>query len=326
MPEVTVIVPVYNVERYLSRCIDSILKQSYQDFELICINDCSPDGSQKILDQYAKQYPDQIRVLVNEENRGLGKTRERGISHAKGRYLMFIDSDDYIKDTYIETYIRAMKREQCDMVIGGYIRDVDGKMKEHRILDSEWSMLTYPIACAKMFRKDFLLENKLAFSEIRSGEDIFFSLCVFSCNASYYVLDYAGYFYYFNRKSITGTINHQKDFEQFVSQIFDEFLHWRDIHALDERMYRMIEYTYIANMVNALVTYGHGKKIKRMRKKYQFFLDDVREKFPSYQKNPYYGFFKPKGQTAKIRFGVGVVMSLHKIHLDWMLFYLISLF
>lgn len=325
MPKVTIIVPVYHVEKYLPRCLDSIMNQTYDDYEVICINDCSPDNSQGILEQYANRYPEKFTALINEKNIGLGKTRERGIRHAKGAYLLFIDSDDYIRDDYVETYIRTMERENCDVVIGGYVRDVDGKMAVHKVPDSEWSVLTYPIACAKMFRKDFLLENKLQFSEIKSGEDIFFSLCVFSCGATYHVIDYAGYYYYFNRKSITGSMNYDRNFERFISSIFDEFLQWTDFHAMEEKKRRMIEYTYIANMVNALITYGHGGKIKRMREKYDFFLEDVKKKFPDYQANPYYGLWKPKGQTRKIRFGVGITMGLQKVHLDRLLFYLISL-
>lgn len=325
MPRVTVIVPVYNVESYLERCLESIMGQTYQDFEVICINDCSPDCSQKIIEQYAEKYPDKVTALVNEKNIGLGRTRERGIRHSRGRYLMFIDSDDYIAGDYIETYVRAIEARQCDIVIGGYTRDIDGRMAEHRVPDSEWSLLTYPIACAKMYRKDFLMENRLGFSEIRSGEDIFFSLCLFSCSPRYYVIDYAGYRYYFNRKSITGTLGYDRDFERFISQIFDEFLHWTDFLRLDEEKRRMIEYTYIANMVNALVTYGHGGGIERMKEKYRFFLEDVQEKFPEYRSNPFYGLLKPRKQTVKIRLGVGVTMALHRVHLDKLMFYLISL-
>lgn len=108
MKKVSVIIPVYNVEKYLRRCLNSVLRQTYDDYEIICVNDKSPDNSDKILEQYAGKFPDRISVYTNEENLGLGRTRERGIRHAEGEYVMFIDSDDYIKSDYIETYVSAM--------------------------------------------------------------------------------------------------------------------------------------------------------------------------------------------------------------------------
>lgn len=325
MPKVTVIVPVYNVEAYLARCLDSIVDQSCEDYEIICIDDCSPDNSGEILKEYESRYPQKLTVLVNEQNMGLGRTRERGIRHAKGDYILFVDSDDYVRKDYVETYLQEMETYPCDVVIGGYTRDVDGKLTEHRVTDSVWSVVTYPIACAKMFRKGFLTENGLEFSDIRCGEDIYFSLCVFYYGATYRVMDYVGYYYYFNRKSITGSLNYDKNHEEFVSGIFGSFLEKCDIHKVPKEKQQIIEYTYIANMVNALITYGHGGKIKRMKKKYNFFMEDLHRKFPDYKRNPYFGLFKPKGQTRKIRVGVGITMGLHKVHLDRLMFYLVSL-
>lgn len=325
MPKVTVIVPIYNVEAYLGRCLDSLVNQTCGDYEIIGINDCSPDNSQQILEEYASRYPKKLTALVNEQNIGLGRTRERGIRHAKGEYILFVDSDDYVRKDFVETYLKEMEANPCDVVIGGYTRDVDGELTGHKVSDSVWSVVTYPIACAKMFRKGFLTEHELEFSDIRCGEDIYFSLCVFYYGAVYRVIDYQGYYYYFNRKSITGSLNYDKNHEEFVSQIFGAFLKKHDILALSEEKRQVIEYTYISNMVNALITYGHGGKIKRMKKKYRFFMEDLHQKFPNYKKNPYVGLRKPKGQTRKIRLGVGVTMGLHRVHLDKLMFYLISL-
>lgn len=325
MPKVTLIVPVYNVEPYLKRCLNSLINQTYKDYEIICINDCSPDQSWKILKEYSISYPEKIKVLSNEKNLGLGKTREKGISYAKGEYLMFIDSDDYISNDYIETYMKEMENSKSDMVIGGYIRDVDGKLHEHKVTNSIWSIVTYPIACAKMFRKDFILDNHIEFSSIRCGEDIFFSLCIFYYGATYKVLDYSGYYYFFNRKSITGSMNYKKNHEEFIASIFGEFMKKCNITLLSKDMQRIIEYTYVANMINALVTYGHGGKVKCMKRKYDFFMQDLKNKFPEYKTNPYYGFKVPKGQSRKIRYGVGITMRLHKMHLDRIMFYIISM-
>ena len=129
--KVSVIVPMYNVEQYLGRCLDSLLDQTYKDYEIICVNDCSPDNSAAIAQQYAARHPDKILYLENESNLGLGLTREHALKHASGDYILFVDSDDYVKNNYIERYISALDGDSADIVVGGYIRDVSGKLTEH---------------------------------------------------------------------------------------------------------------------------------------------------------------------------------------------------
>lgn len=115
MPMVSVIIPVYNVERYLARCLDSVLEQTYKNYEIICVNDSSPDNCKEILKRYERKYTDKIIVLHNEQNVGLRKTRERGIEASSGEYLMFIDSDDYIKKDFISQYINVVIKKSYDV-------------------------------------------------------------------------------------------------------------------------------------------------------------------------------------------------------------------
>lgn len=325
LPLVSVIIPVYNVEKYLSRCLDSILNQTCTDYEVICINDCSPDGCQSILEEYQKSNPEKLNVLVNEQNMGLGRTRERGIRHSRGEWLLFIDSDDYVRNDYIETYLKAMEQGDYDVIAGGYVRDVEGNLEEHKVTYDEWTIITYPIACAKLIRKRFLTDNRIEFSDIRCGEDIYFSLQVFYFGAKYRSIDYVGYYYYFNRNSITGSLTADRKHEEFVSHIFSAFLERHDICRLEKDRQRVIEYAYIANMINALITYGRGCGIKKMSEKYHFFMSDLKGKFPDYKSNPYYGMQKQKYQLPKVRIGVGVTMFLHKLRLDKLMFYMISM-
>lgn len=322
---VSIIIPVYNVEKLLPRCLDSIFAQSNQDFELICINDCSPDGSMQILKEYQQRYSDKMVILDNEINMGQGRSRKRAMDIAKGEFIMFIDSDDYVADDYIETYLKAMEEHACDVIVGGFTKDIDGSYTQNSASRGEWSVLTYPIPCAKMYRKSFLLENNIHFSDIRCGEDIYFALSQFYYHIQFYVMDYYGYYYYQNVNSTTESLTYEKEHEKNVAEIFSKFLSDHDMSCLSDAEKDMIEYTYVANMVNALVTYGHGCKPHRMKKKYEFFMQDMKSKFPEYKKNIFYGLFKPEGQTLKIRLGVGVTMLLHKVGLDKLMFYVISL-
>ncbi|MBM7710553.1 glycosyltransferase family 2 protein [Enterococcus xiangfangensis] len=130
MCEISIIVPVYNVEKYLKKCVDSILAQTFTDFELILVDDGSPDNSGAICDQYAEQ--DSRVKVIHKENGGLSDARNAGIEVAKGKYLGFIDSDDYIAEDMYELLYNNIIREKADLSICG-IYDVY-KDKEPKIL------------------------------------------------------------------------------------------------------------------------------------------------------------------------------------------------
>ena len=320
--KVSVIVPVYNVEDYLSRCLDSLIEQTYKDYEIICINDCSPDNSAKILSNYQCKYPDLIKVIDNEINLGLGRSREKALSLAKGDYILFVDSDDYVKPDYISIYTKALEEGDYDIVIGGYIRDVSGKKTVHLLSDSVWSSVTYAIACAKLFKKSFIINNGLKFTGVSCGEDIYFSLSAYYCGAQTKVINYAGYYYYYNCNSITGSMDYKKNHERIMSEMFATFLSNYNLDNVPESKQRVIEYVYLANMINALFVFNRGCGIRLMKEKLAFARKDAQDKFPNYMTNPYIGLLKPKGQTLKIRLGVGITMLLKKVHLDAVPFYL----
>ena len=101
MPRLSIIVPIYNVEKYLPRCIESILNQTFKDFELILVNDGSTDSSYEILKEYENKY-DNFRV-INQKNGGLSAAKNAGIKIAKGEYIAFLDSDDYLDKNFLET-------------------------------------------------------------------------------------------------------------------------------------------------------------------------------------------------------------------------------
>lgn len=116
-PEITIIVPVYNVEQSLSRCIDSILTQTFVDFELLLINDGSKDNSGKICDDYS--HKDNRIKVFHKENNGVSSARNLGLKHAKGTYIAFIDSDDWVKDSYLDELYKA-STDNSDLVVGSY--------------------------------------------------------------------------------------------------------------------------------------------------------------------------------------------------------------
>ena len=117
--KVSVIIPVYNVERYIEMCLSSLVEQTLEDIELIIINDGSPDNSQAIIDRYMEQYPGMIKCIVRE-NGGQATARNEGIEIARGEYLAFVDSDDYVEVTMMEKLYSRAKETGADIVACGF--------------------------------------------------------------------------------------------------------------------------------------------------------------------------------------------------------------
>lgn len=180
--KVSVIVPVYNTEKYLKNCIDSLLKQNFEDYEIIVINDLSPGNAEEII----KSYNDKKIVYIkNNTNKGIGYNRNLGIKEAKGEYVCFIDSDDYVKEDFISKMYNYSKENNLDLCVCDYVNvDEKGNTLEEFNL-SNFGITNYEEnnkilceinlgPCNKLFKKDMLIKNKIEFSEKLKYEDLSF--------------------------------------------------------------------------------------------------------------------------------------------------------
>ncbi len=150
-PLVSVVVPVYNMEKYLKRCVDSILEQTYKNLEIILVDDCSNDKSEEIIDEY-KKLDDRIKSIRHSKNRGLFQSRITGSEIATGKYIAFVDSDDYISVDWFRKFVRKAEETKSDIVVGEWCFDYYGKHKDYNNLDH--------------FRlKDYCLEGKEVMDE-----------------------------------------------------------------------------------------------------------------------------------------------------------------
>ena len=180
--KVSVIVPVYNTEKYLKNCIDSLLKQNFENYEIIVINDLSPGNAEEII----KSYNDKKIVYIkNKTNKGIGYNRNLGIKKAKGEYVCFIDSDDYVKEDFISKMYNYSKENNLDLCVCDYVNvDEEGnKLKEFNLSDfcitnyEENNKILCEINLApwnKLYKKDMLVKNKIEFSETLIYEDLSF--------------------------------------------------------------------------------------------------------------------------------------------------------
>lgn len=203
-PLVSIIIPVYNAEQTIAKCLTSIFDQTFRDYELLLIDDGSKDASLTLLKQYEATYP-QVTVLT-KPNSGASDTRNQGIAIAQGTYLVFIDSDDYIDENYLETLITEIEGEQLDMVISG-IRKVDDKgrtLGEMKLGVTDWSKYIITSPCTRIIRKSFLEEHQLAFINY-TMEDIHFNAVAFAKTSKIKTIPYVGYNNFVNPESTTRT-------------------------------------------------------------------------------------------------------------------------
>lgn len=138
-PMISVIVPIYNVENYIHQCLDSIVSQTYEDIEIILVDDGSPDHCGEICEEYAKK--DSRIIVIHQENGGLSAARNTGLDIAHGEYIMFVDSDDWVEPTFCEKALEMIQKHQVEMVIFGYTsiyKNItnDAKTSHPRIIDS----------------------------------------------------------------------------------------------------------------------------------------------------------------------------------------------
>lgn len=155
MIKVSVIIPVYNVEKYLKKCLDSLVNQTLKEVEIIVVNDGSPDNSQKIIDKYVKKYPKLIKSFI-KENGGQGTARNLGLKYAKGEYISFVDSDDWLDVTALESMYNLAKKDDSDIVICDMVDHFKDYELYHNCTKYNSVFEVTPSACNKIFKKDVI--------------------------------------------------------------------------------------------------------------------------------------------------------------------------
>ena len=294
MSKVSIIVPVYNVEEYLSECLDSLVNQTLRDIEIIVVNDGTKDNSQKIIDKYTKKYKN-VKAY-KKENGGLSSARNYGLKYANGEYIAFVDSDDWIEtDMYEKMYNKAVEND-FDMVVCGlryvYEDNYKNKCVSSNIKNDIYtrrgikkSMLNiYPAAWNKIFNKR-LFDHKVFFKEKVWFEDVEFIYRLYPYINSVGVIDETFYNYRQREGSITST------FDERLFNYIDNFNgiveYYKENNFYDE--YRdELEYCYVRYIYATFIKSAAKSGNKNMYDKAVISaIDNVKKQFPHYKKNKY---------------------------------------
>ena len=196
MPKISVIIPVYNVEKYLPQALESVINQTFSDLEIICVNDGSTDNSLKILEEYAQK--DERIIVFSQKNQGVSSARNKGLDNAQGEYIMFLDPDDTYDLTLCEKVVDKIAIENPDIVMWGhntvlktevksqgcYIKNLRTLSKEKATLLDQLKIQVY--VWDKAFKLSFIKNNEITFPiGIKNAEDLIFCIISYYCSPKY---------------------------------------------------------------------------------------------------------------------------------------------
>ncbi len=298
MTKLSVIIPIYNVEKYIPQCLDSILNQAFKDFEIICVNDGSSDNSLSVLQSY-KEKDDRI-IIIDKKNEGSGIARNAGLAIAKGDYIYFVDGDDWVEENVFDKIIAKADELNTDILIFGGLSYYDGKGKKggysadklpKKYLNKVFSakdikkdIFKFPsTAWTKLYKRDFLIKNNIKFQDIKVGQDQlpFFHSMIKAERIA--LLPENIYCYRKNRKGSAMTVKKKKNFSPiyvfygveemlksenlldeyksvFVGKYFSKATSWLGKFQADLKHEYYIEYTKLLEHVKQEYPFGWWTK------------------------------------------------------------------
>lgn len=286
MIKISIIIPVYNAEKYLKKCIDSVINQNVESKEIILVNDGSIDNSQEIIDEYVAKYPDMIKA-IKQENAGQAVARNVGIENASGEFLAFLDSDDYLEENSYQLALNKAECDDLDIVCFDYYEIINGKKeeKQHYFLNTDDVIRKYIVSetspCNRIVKRKIFIDNNVRFLENKIYED----LATIPTLAKYtkkigYIPDRV-YDYVIRENSTMRYATYNSKIEDIfyaVEKLYNDF---KDTEYMEE-----LEYIYIEHLLHAasLRFFSYKEGIGNIDK----VVSVMKDKFPKWRKNKYY--------------------------------------
>lgn len=344
-PLISIIIPIYNVEKYLPKCLESIINQTYTNLEIICVNDGSIDSTANILSQY--QSKDDRFIIINQENSGASESRNKALDYVTGDYIMFIDGDDWIDENTCEIALSKALSNNYDMVIWNYIREFENNSLQKQIFENKEIIfdedavkhrlqrrtiglyreeLSQPenadsivTIWGKLYRASIIVNHNLKFVDLKcigTSEDALFNLEVYKyVNSVIYIPDYLYHYRKDNQSSVT-TVYKSKLFLQWnnLYNVIEDYIIFNELgYEYEEALNNRISLAIISlglNILNAgreLNKVGEIKKIISSPRYRQAYKQLKLKYFPIHWKL-FFAF-------AKYNFAYGVYLMLKAINM-----------
>ena len=318
--KVSVIVPIYNVEKYLRRCVDSLVRQVHKNIEILLIDDCSTDESSIIAREYAAKYPQLCHYIQRDENGGLSAARNTGIEASTGKWLAFVDSDDWVTEDYVSAMYETAVKDQTDIVCcNSYYMAYDrDKIKEiHSVSDittqsshkAKVARLRF-FAWSKLIKKELFVKNNIKFPEdIWRCEDISTIVPLYTMTKKISIINRPIYFYFQRINSLSNQNQRNVDISFYPMTVMRMMKLAEEGYELELEFRAISELLY--GMVMLMVRSG------RSNKEISQHIDGFEQKFLNWRANPYFVFL-PKGKKIFINVaGKKKVMVLKILIWGW---------
>ena len=286
MPKVSIIVPVYNVERYIDKCLESLVNQTLEDIEIIIVNDGSTDNSKEIIEKYKKQYNDKI-IYLEKQNGGLSDARNYGIPYAKGEYIAFLDSDDYVNiKMYEKLYNKAIENNsdivECDFYWkypNKLILDTRNEYKDINDMITNGRVVVWN----KLYKRKIIYDKNIMFTKGVRYEDIdFFYKLIPEINKLDYIKE--PLVYYVQRKTSISKKQSEKNGDIFI--VLDNVIDYYKSNNLYDKYKSEIEYMYVRFLLASSFLRIVKIKDKNIREELlNKTIDSIDTKFPNWKKN-----------------------------------------
>ncbi len=280
MPKVSVIVPVYNTEKYIEKCLDSIAKQTMQDLEIIVVNDGSTDKSEEVIKKYKEEHPKVTIQYLKKENGGLSDARNFALPYVTGEYISFVDSDDYIaKDLYanLEKYMEQkidlikFKMKMVDKE-DKVLEKIEGPVFEKCTGEQGFEKLCtqdryLDPACIYLYKTEFFLQNHFQYKKGTYHEDFGLTSLVMVKAQSFVSTEEYGYYYLQTEQSITRDVSYEKEIKKANDLIehYDNMIEVIEKYSVSQKTKELIKRYY----TNAIILKAKTLKEKELRTIYQ---------------------------------------------------------
>jgi len=314
---VSVVIPVYNAEKTLRTCVESVLNQEYQKIEIILVNDGSKDESVKIIKEYKELFPNKI-VFLTQPNSGAGRARNYGLDKANGYYIIFVDSDDYVDPSYVVKLVEELDKNNAECVVSGFRRvSKTGEiLYTRKISHQEWGKYSTILMCGRAFKVLSLRKNNIRFLENNIGEDVYMNILA-NLKLKVVTVDYIGYNWVDNSDSISNTVHKgfNKDIK-FIPFLEKSFSATSNIKNLSVRDKEFLEYFFIKTCYYYILSSGKGVSYEVLSEESKKIISWLKKKYPNYLSNRIIFSFGPKGEKFSTRMVIYFYTILQRLHLE----------
>ncbi len=307
--KVSVIVPVWNVEKYIEQCLKSLVNQTLEEIEIIVVNDGSPDNSQTIIDKYVKKYPKKVKSFV-KENGGQGSARNLGLEQAKGEYISFVDSDDWLELTALEKMYELGKKENADIVICDMVDHyANGSEKRYNCTNYDFIYETTPSACNKIFKRNII--KNIQFLNKLWYEDFNFTTKILLNNPKIATISEGYYHCNCREESTMNNNNSLKNLDMLI--IMNDLIEYsKTNHIYDENVFSFLIFHHILITSINRVARHSGREKKEVIEK---FIKYCQTHIKDYKKMPFYvNIPKNRKIIAKLNYNGHYCLSKWILH------------